>query len=196
MKPIDLSQILLSIAAVIPDRGVDAVVAHGCQEDHQRAEAIAEQANLAVTVGQFAYCVDGVLDVLCARVSVISSVQTKAVLPVSLGGNIKVDARLLPPEQVWRDRNEAMFRQFVAGLANVGVHPEQLLQNDNGGSRQSLRPRDIGGKLAVMSFYGDVIFHCVLLRRPLSSGPPPMSSGSAEAEPRSAGRAHAVLTKG
>jgi hypothetical protein len=29
MKPIDLSQIFLSIGAVIPDRGVDAVVAHG-----------------------------------------------------------------------------------------------------------------------------------------------------------------------
>src|SRR5580692_6362330 len=170
MKPIDLSQILLSIAAVIPDRGVDAVVAHGCQEDHQRAEAIAEQANLAVTVGQFAYCVDGVLDVLCARVSVISSVQTKAVLPVSLGGNTKVDARLLPPEQVGCDRKEALFCQFVAVPADVGVHPEHLLQNDNGGSRRGLRSRYIGGERAVMSFYGDVIFHWVLLRRPRSSG--------------------------
>jgi hypothetical protein len=47
MKPIDLSQIFLSIGTVIPDRGVDAVVAHGCHEDHQRAEAIAEQGNLA-----------------------------------------------------------------------------------------------------------------------------------------------------
>ena len=34
MKPINLSQIFLSIGAVIPDRGVDAVVAHGCHEDH------------------------------------------------------------------------------------------------------------------------------------------------------------------
>src|SRR6266436_4894485 len=178
MKRFNLSQIFLSIGAVIPDRGVDAVVAHGCHKDHQRAEAIAEQGDLAVAFREIAYCVDGVLDVLCARVSVISSVQTKAVLPVSLGGNVKVNSRLLPPEQVWRNRKEALFCQFVAGLADVGVHPEQLLQNDNGRSRQSLRPRDIGGKRAVMSFYGDVIFHCVLQRRPLSSGPPPMSSGS------------------
>ena len=41
-KPIDLSQIFFSIAAVISDCGVDAVVAHGCQIDHQCAEAIAE----------------------------------------------------------------------------------------------------------------------------------------------------------
>src|SRR6266481_215730 len=170
MKPIDLSQIFLSIGAVIPDRGVDAVVAHGCHEDHQRAEAIAEQGNLTVAFRETAYCLDGVLDVLYARVSFISRIETKTVLPVSLGGNVKVNSRLLPPEQVWRNRKEALFRQFVAGLANVGVYPEQLLQNNDGGSRQSLRSRDTGGKRAVMSFYGDVIFHCVVLRRPLSSG--------------------------
>ena len=48
IEPIDLAQIFLSIAAVIPDRGVDAVAAHGCHEDHQRAEAVAEQGNLAL----------------------------------------------------------------------------------------------------------------------------------------------------
>src|SRR5260370_7530203 len=45
MKPLDLSQIFLSVTAVISDRSVDAV-AHGCQKDHQRAEAIAEDSNL------------------------------------------------------------------------------------------------------------------------------------------------------
>src|ERR1700732_3697369 len=119
MKPIDLSQIFLSIGAVIPDRGVDAVVAHGCHEDHQRAEAIAEQGNLAVAFREIAYCVDGVLNVLYAGISVISPVQTKAVLPVGLGGDIQVDAGLLPPEQVWSDRKETLFRQFIAVLANV-----------------------------------------------------------------------------
>jgi len=32
---------------------------------------------------------------------------------------------------VWRDRKGPLFRKLVAGLANVGVHPEQFLQNDN-----------------------------------------------------------------
>src|SRR5208282_516029 len=169
IKPIDLSQIFLGIAAVISNRSVNAVATHGCQEDHQRAKAIAEDGDLAVALREFTDRLDGVLDVPCARVSVISSVQTKAVLPVSLGDNIKVDARLLTPEQVWRDCDEALFGQFIAGLANVGVHPEQLLQNDHGGSRRGLRSCDIGGERAVMSFYGDVIFHCVLLRRPGSS---------------------------
>src|ERR1700722_9964276 len=181
MKPIDLSEIFLSIGAVIPDRGVDAVVADGCHKDHQRAEAIAEQGNLTLAFRKTAGCVNGVLYVPYARISVISRIEAKAVLPVGLGGDVQVDAWLLPPVQAWSEREVTLFRQFIAVLANVGVHPEQFLQNDNGGCRQSLRPRDIGGKRAVMSFYGDVIFHCVLLRRPLSSGPPPMSSGLAEA---------------
>src|ERR1700733_711802 len=109
MKPIDLSQIFLGIAAVIPDRGVDAVVAHGCHEDHQRAEAVAEQRNLAVTFREIAYCVYGVLHVHDAGISVISLIEAKAVLPVSVGGDGQVDARLLPPEEVWSDRKETLF---------------------------------------------------------------------------------------
>src|SRR5271154_3328472 len=103
MKPIDLSQIFLSIGAVIPDRGVDAVVADGCHEDHQRTEAIAEQGNLAVAFREIAYCVDGVLDVLYTGISVIRRIEAKAVLPVGFGGDVQVDARLLPPVQVWGD---------------------------------------------------------------------------------------------
>src|SRR5580658_6784972 len=185
VKPIDLSQIFLSIGAVIPDCGVDAVVAHGCHEDHQCAEAIAEQRNLAVAFREIAYCVDGVLYVPYARISVISRIEAKAVVPVGLGGDVQVDARLLPPVQVWSDREVTLFRQFIAVPANVGVHTEQFLQNNDGGSRQSLRSRDVGRKRAVMPFYRDVIFHRVLLRRQLLFRPPPMSlmrtSGSAKA---------------
>src|ERR1700730_16062744 len=70
----------------------------------------------------------------------------------------------------------ALFRKLVAGLADVGGHPEQFLQNDKSRRRRGHRTCDIGGERAVLSIYGDVILHCVLLRRPLSSGPPPMSS--------------------
>src|SRR3984885_8139832 len=181
MKPIDLSQIFLGIGAVIPDRGVDAVVADGCHEDHQRAEAIAEQRNLAVAFREIAYCVDSVFDVLYAGISVISLIEAKAVVPVGLGGDVQVDARLLPPVEVRSDREVTLFRQFIAVLADVGVHTEQFLQNDNGGSRQSLRPRDIGGKRPVVSFDSDAIVHCVLLRRRCSSRPPPVLLESAEA---------------
>src|SRR5271168_3225464 len=164
MKHIDLSQIFLSIGTVIPDRGVDAVVAHGCHEDHQRAEAIAEQRNLAVAFREIAYCVNGVLYVPYAGISVISRIEAKAALPVGFGGDVQVDTRLLPPVQVWSEREVTLFRQFVAVLANVGVHPEQFLENHNGWSRRGLRSCDISGERAVMSFDGDVICHWVLLK--------------------------------
>jgi hypothetical protein len=53
MKPIDLSQIFLSVTAVISDRSVDAL-AHGCQKDHQRAEAMSEDGNPPVQPGSLA----------------------------------------------------------------------------------------------------------------------------------------------
>src|ERR1700678_4611814 len=99
------------------------------------------------------------------RISVISRIEAKAAGPVGLEGDVQVDAWLLPPVQVWSERDVTLFRQFIAVPANVGVHPEQLLQNDNGRSRYCLRPRDIGGKLAVLPWYGDVILHDVLLRQ-------------------------------
>src|ERR1700759_2111461 len=131
MKPIDLSQVFVGIGAVIPDRGVDAVFAHSCHEDHQRSKAIAEQGNLAVAFRETAYCVDGVFDVRDAGISVISLIEAKPMVPVGLGGDVQVDARLLPPVQVWSDREVALFCQFIAMLANVGVHTEQFLENDN-----------------------------------------------------------------
>src|SRR5258708_37173258 len=97
MKPSGSSRIFHSAPAVISDRNVDAV-AHGCQKDHQRAEAIAENGNLAGAPRQFGHDVDSVLSVPGAGVSVIGLIQTKAVLPIGLGGDAKVDARLLAPE--------------------------------------------------------------------------------------------------
>src|ERR1700691_4406217 len=87
MKPIDLSQVFVSIGAVIPDRGVDTVVSYSCHEYHQRPEAIAEQGNLTVAFWETAYCIDGVFDVLDAGISVIGLIEAKAVVPVGLGGD-------------------------------------------------------------------------------------------------------------
>src|ERR1700722_14730547 len=86
MKPIDLSQVFVSVGAVIPDRGVDTVFAHSCHEDHQCSEAIAEQSNFAVTFREIANFIDGVLDVRDPGISVISLIEAKAVVPIGLGG--------------------------------------------------------------------------------------------------------------
>jgi hypothetical protein len=71
---------------------------------HQRAEAIAEQGNFTVAFWETACCVNGVLYVPYARVSVISRMEAKAVMPVGLGGDVQVDAWLVPPVQVWSER--------------------------------------------------------------------------------------------
>ena len=102
------------------------------------------------------------------RSSVMARNHTHATRPACEGTMPYRVRRLLLAAVVWSDRETTLFRQFIAVLANVGIHPEQFLQNDNGRSRNCLRPRDIGGKRAVMRFYRDVIFHSVLLRRPLS----------------------------
>jgi hypothetical protein len=54
--------------------------------------------------------------------------------PVRLGGDAQIDARLLAPEQVGSDRNEALFSQFVAGLADIGVHPNSSCRTTTAGA--------------------------------------------------------------
>src|SRR5271169_2972911 len=75
-ESIGLSEILFGVAAVIRHSGIEPVVPHGCNKDHQRAEAIAEGCHLAIALREVAYCVDGVLHVPRACISVISSVET------------------------------------------------------------------------------------------------------------------------
>ena len=90
-------------------------------------------------------------------------------LPVGLRSDAEVDARLLTPEWLWCDRNEALVGELVAGLADVGVYSEHFVEDDDGGSRRTFGPRDIGQALRP-----GLRWQCD------SSGPPPMS-GSAEA---------------
>src|SRR5271169_5749678 len=70
IKPVDLAQIFLSVAAVINDRSVDAE-ANGRQEGHQAAEAKTQDGNPASAARELGHAVDGNLDVPGAGVSVI-----------------------------------------------------------------------------------------------------------------------------
>src|ERR1700683_28029 len=127
MKPVDFAQIFLSVTAVISNSSINAT-AHSCQKNHECAEAIAKDGDLDGAPWQLSHSVDGVLYIPDAGVAVIGLIQTHTVLPVGVGGDItKVNARLLPPKKVGRNRNITLFGQFVAGFADVGVYPEQLL---------------------------------------------------------------------
>jgi len=119
---------------------------------------------LAAALRQLSHGVEGVLHVPGSGVSVIGLIKTKSVLPVGVRVDAEVDARLLTPKQVGRDGNKSLRGEFVAGLADVGVNAEQLLQNDDSGSRQDLRSRDICTELPVPGLNGDSIGRFVLLR--------------------------------
>src|SRR5580704_2547610 len=108
-KIVDFAQVLFGVSAMIGDGGGD-VAAHGRQERHQGAEAVALDGNLARALRQFGHSVQGVVNISDASVTIIRLIKAKAVLPVRLGGDAQVNARLLPPEQVWRDREETLFR--------------------------------------------------------------------------------------
>jgi hypothetical protein len=56
------------------------------------------------------------------------------VLPVGLGVDAEIDARLLTPEQVGRDRNKALFGQLVASLADIGVTPNSSCKTTTAGA--------------------------------------------------------------
>src|SRR5260370_40746754 len=62
------------------------------------AEAKAHDGNLTAAARELGHRIGGVLNVLGTAVSVIRLIEAKTVLPVGLGGDAEVDARLLTPE--------------------------------------------------------------------------------------------------
>jgi hypothetical protein len=82
---------------MISDGGVD-VAAHGRHKRHQGTEAIALDGTLAGAIGQFGHSVQRVPDISDAGVTIIRLIKPKAMLPVSLRRDAKVNARLLTPE--------------------------------------------------------------------------------------------------
>src|ERR1700722_3568181 len=97
MKIVDLAKVFFGVSAVIGDGRIDAA-AHGRQERHQSAEAIALDSDLARALWQPGHRVQGVPNISDAGVTIIRLIQAQAMLPVRLGSNAKVTARLLSPE--------------------------------------------------------------------------------------------------
>jgi hypothetical protein len=86
---------------------------------------------LSLVLRQCSHGGQGVLNIPDAGVPVIDLIKLQAALPVSLRPDVEVNARLLTPIEVGRDRNIALLGQFVAGLTDIGINPEQLLQNND-----------------------------------------------------------------
>src|ERR1700686_3857603 len=158
MKILDFTQVFLGVSAMIGDRGID-LSAYGRKERHQGAEAVPLDANLARTFRQFRHGLQSVLNISDAGIAIIRLIKTKPVLPVSLRRDIKINAWLLTPEQIRRNRYEALLCQFVACLADIGVDTEQFLENNDSCGRQDLWSCDIRVKRAILAFYSDAVSH-------------------------------------
>ena len=131
MKILDLTQVFLGVTAMIGDGGIDPA-AHGREKRHQGAKAIPLDGNLTRTFRQFRDGAQGVSNISDAGVAIVRLIKAKAMLPVGLGSDVKVNARLLTLEQIGCDGDIALPGQFVTGLANVSVDAEKLLQNYDG----------------------------------------------------------------
>jgi hypothetical protein len=83
--------------AAISDGGID-VAPHGREERHQGAEAVALDGNLARALRQVRHVIQSVLDISDASVAIIALIKVKAVLPVSLRRDAKVNAWRLTPK--------------------------------------------------------------------------------------------------
>src|SRR5258708_26887852 len=81
-KIVDLAQVLFGVSAVIGDGGID-VAAHGRQERHQGAEAVALDGNLARALRQFRHSVQGVVNISDASVTIIHLIKPTASLPLT-----------------------------------------------------------------------------------------------------------------
>ena len=97
MKIWDLTQVFLGVTAMIGDGGID-LAAYGCKERHPGVEAVPLDGNLARTFRQFGHSVQGVFNISDAGVTIKSLIKAKPVLPVSLGRDAKINARLLTQE--------------------------------------------------------------------------------------------------
>ena len=129
-QPANFAEVFFRVAAMISNGGVD-LMASGRDKGHQCAEAVALQGNLSGRLRQLNSGADRFHDISRACVAIIRRVKSQTVLPVGFGPYVEIDVRLLPPEQVRRDRDEPLGCQLIAGRSDVGVNAEQFLENDH-----------------------------------------------------------------
>src|ERR1700722_4104287 len=102
MKILDLPQVFLGVSAMIGNGGIEPA-ANGRKERHQGSEAVPLDANLAGTFRQFRHGFQIILNLSEGGAQIIRVIKTKAVLPVSLRRDVKINAWLLTPEQIGRN---------------------------------------------------------------------------------------------
>ena len=146
---------VLDIGAVIGDRAVD-VGAAAHQVAELAAEAVADRADLAVALRNLLQIVPGVLHVAHAEVVVELVIEIERLLHV-IGIVVgQLDARLLPPEQVRHEADEAGLGELVGVLAHGVVDAPDFHDGDDRAGGRLVRIGEIGAHLAVAQLHPDV----------------------------------------
>jgi hypothetical protein len=99
----------------------------------------------------------GVLHVADAEVVVELVVEIEGLLHMSRVAVRKLDAGLLPPEQVRHQAYEPRFGELMGMMPHGVVDAPDLHDGDDGAGRRTVRDRQIGAHLAVTKPHPDVL---------------------------------------
>ena len=117
------ADVVLDVGAVVRDRAIDiGAAAHEIAQ--LAAEAVTDRADLAVAFRQAFQVFPGVDHVLNAKVVVEIVVEIERFLHVLGVGVGKLDAGLLPPEEIGYEAHEARFREFPSVRRIVSFTPQ------------------------------------------------------------------------
>src|SRR5579863_2131333 len=143
---------VLNAAAVISHRDVDRTLRRR-QISKPSAEAIADGRNLARHFGHRAQRLRGRADIRRREVD-IGLLQNLDALVAIRAVVAEFDARLRAPEDVGRERHVAVERVLIRDRADMAVHAEDFLNDDDGRPLAGFGQRQIARKVVVAG--GDV----------------------------------------
>ncbi len=132
-----LADIGLDADAVIADRAIDIGARRG-EISELAAQAEAERADPADAFGTRAQHLQRVGGILDRLIGVEALIIAKRLVELSLG-IAELNARLQPPEQVRRQHDITFLGIIVGDLAHRGIDAENLLQQQDAGTRSRCR---------------------------------------------------------
>src|SRR5436190_2241883 len=105
LQSANLREVFFRFPAMISNGSVD-FVAGGREKYHQAAKTISEQGDLSSRLSQLNSGADRFYDIPRTRIAIKRRIKSETVLPGGIRSHVEIDSRLLPPEQVRRDRDE------------------------------------------------------------------------------------------
>ncbi|MNQ94951.1 hypothetical protein D3C85_1104910 [compost metagenome] len=162
--PVRFADMLVRVAGVVRHRCVGSRT-RGREEGQQAAQAVTDHADLARDLRHRTGGLYGGGDVAHTRIEVEGVVQDLGLRELRLRAVGEVEARGDPPEQVGADGQVTLGREFITGLAHVGVDAKDFVDDDDGRRGEFLRTGDVRVEAAPRGGDPNGRVHGFLLRR-------------------------------